>query len=344
MTNAEEVQEGGKPSVTEIGPFTYQEIREKTDIVESGEEITYNSLVHYHYREELSCATCKEDTAVTVPNAALLGAVGLLQSFDWLNVSLPWQGGVINPLDTIMSIIDEGINTQEWADSLFNTVTVRSLLFDGYEPGVLRWILFLYNMAGSVLGPLLPPLPDSLAGGTFGFWVGRNNTKVGQYYTINKGSSYPEKYGSVTKFNNEASLPESWWDPMGPTPSAHKAGIKGICTEIHGTDGQQFHPFIETGEELWLFTPDLGRSIPITYFKDVLINGIETKHYEADETVFSMSNENNFCYCPKVLILNIDKNSKKNLFRLPNVLNPWIMRTNGICQAVLCARMECSVL
>merc|ERR1712179_175884 len=61
----------------------------------------------------------------------------------------------------------------------------------------------------------------------------------------------------------------------------------------------QFHPFIENGEDLWLFTPDLGRSIPITYFNNVIINGIETKHYEADETVFSMSNENNFCYCPK---------------------------------------------
>ena len=28
------------------------------------------------------------------------------------------------------------------------------------------------------------------------------------------------------------SLPESWWDPMGPTPSAHKAGVSGICTDV----------------------------------------------------------------------------------------------------------------
>ena len=28
------------------------------------------------------------------------------------------------------------------------------------------------------------------------------------------------------------SLPKSWWDPMGPTPSAHKAGVTGICTDV----------------------------------------------------------------------------------------------------------------
>ena len=33
---------------------------------------------------------------------------------------------------------------------------------------------------------------------------------------------------------------------------------------FRGTDGQQFHPMIKAGEELWLFEPDLCRSIPVT--------------------------------------------------------------------------------
>ena len=136
----------------------------------------------------------------------------------------------------------------------------------------------------------------------------------------------------------KSSLPEGWWDPMGPTPSAHKEGVAGICADVRwskpikiskrritkslktvahnsppiltavipapyktqlpqkhifkstchiyvwtyyvgswstlildkhvrGTDGQQFHPMVQPGEELWLFEPDLCRSIPVTQVK-----------------------------------------------------------------------------
>jgi len=86
---------------------------------------------------------------------------------------------------------------------------------------------------------------------------------------------------------------------MGPTPSAHRAGVKGECKYIRGTDGQQFHPMLESGETLWLFEPDLCRSVPVTQVREVDIGGIPTHHYEAGREVFSMRNPNNYCYCPK---------------------------------------------
>ena len=81
-----------------------------------------------------------------------------------------------------------------------------------------------------------------------------------QYYTINTGDRVRERYSQVTRFNGESQLPESWWSPMGPTPSLHRAGYGGMCRGIHGTDGQQFHPMVKHGEDMWLFTPDLCRS------------------------------------------------------------------------------------
>ena len=36
---------------------------------------------------------------------------------------------------------------------------------------------------------------------------------------------------------------------------------------------------------------------------EVDIGGIPTYHYEADSSVFSMSNPDNFCYCPKAILL-----------------------------------------
>ena len=80
-----------------------------------------------------------------------------------------------------------------------------------------------------------------------------------QYYTINTGDQVEEKYCQVTQFNGQERLPANWWSPMGPTPSLHRAGYEGMCRGIHGTDGQQFHPMLSEGEELWLFSPDLCR-------------------------------------------------------------------------------------
>ena len=110
------------------------------------------------------------------------------------------------------------------------------------------------------LESLLPPLPEILADGKFGLWSGRNNTVAHQYYTINTGDRQRERYSQVSRFNGETKLPDNWWSAMGPTPSLQRAGYGGMCLEIRGTDGQQFHPMVSPGEDMWLFTPDLCRS------------------------------------------------------------------------------------
>lgn len=160
-----------------------------------------------------------------------------------------------------------------------------------------------------------------IEGGTFALWSGRNNTMAHQYYTINNGDLVREKYCQVSSYNGQQRLPATWWSPMGPTPSLHRAGYEGMCRGIHGTDGQQFHPGLSEGEELWLFTPDLCRysvqfslsivnsslippflfrSFLLKYFHDVTVNGIRTYHYEVPESVFTLTNSNNLCYCHNV--------------------------------------------
>ena len=202
-------------------------------------------------------------------------------------------------------------------DTLFNQLTVKELLvifggifclvelcfqFDGYTPGVLKLFLDLYDsilelLKGLNLDSLLPPLPEILADGKFGLWYGRNNTMAHQYYTINTGDRQRERYSQVSRFNGETKLPANWWTAMGPTPSLHRAGYGGMCLEIEGTDGQQFHPMVSHGEDMWLFTPDLCRSFRLEYMKDVIVNGITTNHYEVPQSGFSMDNPENLCYC-----------------------------------------------
>ena len=52
-------------------------------------------------------------------------------------------------------------------DSLFTTLTVRDLLFDGFTPGVLKLFLDIYDFILQLLTELnldflLPPLPEIL--------------------------------------------------------------------------------------------------------------------------------------------------------------------------------------
>jgi len=290
VLNPDDVENGETPQVEELGPFTYNEYREKQDVKEIQGMLTYSNKITYEFNEKLSCSNCRESTEVTVPNAALLGAVGLIQSLE-----LPdFLENLV--LELINWGIDEG---KEYKDTLFHKKNVSSILFEGYTPPVLTWLLqVVATLENLGLGGVIK-LPESLSEGTFGLWLGRNGTKKDLVYTIDTGEIVRERYASVQLFNQKRSLPEGWWDPMGPTPSAHKAGLGGICSDIRGTDGQQFHPMIEPGEELWLFEPDLCRSIPVTQMGEVDIGGITTYHYEADSTVFSISNPHNFCYCPK---------------------------------------------
>jgi len=300
VVNPEEVGNGAIPQVEELGPFTYNEYREKQDVKEIQGLLTYSNKITYEFNEELSCQDCRESTEVTIPNAALLGAVGLIQTLE-LPESLR---------NLVLELINWGIaDGREYKDTLFHKKNVTSILFDGYTPPVLTWLLQVVATLESIgLGGVIK-LPDSLSEGTFGLWLGKNGTKKELVYSIDTGEMVPERYASVQLFNQKRSLPKSWWDPMGPTPSAHKAGVTGICTDVRGTDGQQFHPMIKAGEELWLFEPDLCRSIPVTQMGEVDIGGISTYHYEADSSVFSISNPHNFCYCPKAAKCAIENRS-----------------------------------
>jgi len=72
VENPDQVRDGYKPYVTEIGPFSYMEIREKKNPVTIYEEISYGSYIAYKYDPETSCADCDKSNNVTVINPVMV--------------------------------------------------------------------------------------------------------------------------------------------------------------------------------------------------------------------------------------------------------------------------------
>ena len=61
-----------KPRVTELGPFSYREVREKQNIVQVQETISYGSYIAYEFDREASCEECEFNTNVTVINPVIV--------------------------------------------------------------------------------------------------------------------------------------------------------------------------------------------------------------------------------------------------------------------------------
>jgi len=57
---------------------------------------------------------------------------------------------------------------------------------------------------------------------------------------------------------------------------------------------------INKEDPIWLFNPQLSRSIWLDFIQEADVDGITTYQYSPSPEVFAMTNPDNFCYCPEV--------------------------------------------
>ena len=83
VSNPEEVKNGGKPDLKEVGPYAYLEVRRKENIFEiDTDKIQFGQYYEYHFNQtetDKECDGCSADDEITVLNGALMAVVGLLQ-------------------------------------------------------------------------------------------------------------------------------------------------------------------------------------------------------------------------------------------------------------------------
>ena len=232
-------------------------------------------------------------------------------------------------LDTFWTIFNRAVSgndpncpAEDCQDSLILEVKMIDFMFDTYVSKSLVALNYTLDKMGLIgmheLGVKdfkLPTFPLHSAGRKkpkaddddsllepispyVGIFTGANGTISGNNFVINNGRYLKHRMMMIEKWNGVEELDDSWWLDVARTPSATKAGVKGICPEIHGSDGTGFPAFPDAELPVWIFISDLCRSLWLDFTGVVYIQGIKAYEYRPGPAVFDMTNPDNYCYCP----------------------------------------------
>ncbi|CAH0717471.1 unnamed protein product, partial [Brenthis ino] len=273
VTNTDEVNEGGKPIVKEVGPYVYKEYRVKK-ILEYGpnDTIKYMLKKTFYFDQEES-GSLKQDDHITVINYSYLAAILSVQDM------MPSATPLINKaLVKFFSNLTDP----------FLRVKAKDLFFDG---------IFL-NCSGDDAGlklvcgkikmdktPAMRPAEDG-SGFYFSMFSHLNTTETGPY-DVNMGVQDINKLGNIVAYKGERIM-KQWGDDY--------------CGQINGTDGSIFPPFEgNPPKRLYTFEPETCRSVFATLKEKREIYNMSTYYYEIDNMLFSSksANPDNKCFCKK---------------------------------------------
>lgn len=152
---------------------------------------------------------------------------------------------------------------------LFTTRTVDELLW-GYEDPVLA------RLASTT------PEVDKI----FGLMVKKNGTNTGEFVYLTGEQNYLD-YGQVVTWKGQSQL--TFW-------------TSNQSNSINGSDGA-FHPLLDKNERIYVFTPDLCRSIYMEFERDVEVKGIPAYRFTPPRSVLASKEENpaneGFCVSPE---------------------------------------------
>uniref|UniRef100_A0A8C7Q570 Uncharacterized protein n=1 Tax=Oncorhynchus mykiss TaxID=8022 RepID=A0A8C7Q570_ONCMY len=161
-----------------------------------------------------------------------------------------------------------------WMNSLhvgmFMTRSVNELLWGFKDPLLSR------------IHPMNPEIDEY-----FGLMYKKNGSNDGEF-VYHTGEEDFMNYGRVATFKGESKL--SLW-------TSEQSNM------INGTDGSAFHPLLSKTERLYIFSPDLCRSIFMEFEKDVKVKGLPAYRFTPPRDVLASKEENpaneGFCVSPK---------------------------------------------
>lgn len=179
VTNAEEVKNGAKPILKEIGPYVFHEFHHKKVLAwnDANNTVTYKQIRTYKFLPNMTNGSLNDKiTTLNVP-AVTAGAMAMAQG--------KFVRGLINL--ALMAINEK----------LFVTKTVDELLFKGYKDPILT---DTQNLPPSIVpqkmdrfGYFYPRNGSDWFDGVWNMFTGKNDlSKLGQIYSWNYSTSHTE--------------------------------------------------------------------------------------------------------------------------------------------------------
>ncbi|KAK3592837.1 hypothetical protein CHS0354_028913 [Potamilus streckersoni] len=178
LENPQQFMNGGKPKVTQKGPYTYREHRKKGKIdYHVNDTVSYNEVRRFEFDRAMSVGS--DDDNMTTINIPLVAIADIVRK----------EYPLIQELVELLL---------DWAnESLVMDVTVNGILW-GYEEPMIRKIKDLAQKLGHPLN-----ISDR-----FGLFSGQNNTDDGRY-TIFTGVEDVSRFGVIDRWNGLRNL--SYW-------------------------------------------------------------------------------------------------------------------------------------
>lgn len=224
-----------RPYVDELGPFVYQEYKNKIDLHWSEDEstVTYNKNTTYVFRGNMSCGDPKK-LKITTVNLPLLGLVIKLSSIP--NISEAFKEDIGKIEEALYEHFKE-------KDPMFiSNRTIDELLW-GYNDTLLDYLMTL-------------PLVKSIL--KTSFFSLQNRSSISYNNTVKTGKHNESEVAQYVRWNNVTEI--GGWG----TPTARM---------INGTEGILFHPGVKK-DKVMVFIDEIYRSGYLTYNGTASIQGI----------------------------------------------------------------------
>lgn len=112
----------------------------------------------------------------------------------------------------------------------------------------------------------------------------QKNASTSGVYVVDSGHDDADLIGNIKSWNGQNRVPDAWW-------SNYEA------TEIHGTDGTLFNPFLSKEQKITVFVKDLCRSIDLYFKEEIDYKGITAYRYVIPQKELDTTRPENKGYC-----------------------------------------------
>lgn len=277
VTNVDEIQRGGQPRVEEIGPYVYSQYRRKYNIRFSrdNERVSYYQHMNFVFNAEKSYPLTEDDKLV-VMNMHMNSIIQTIEQDTPYILAL-----ISGELQNIFG---------SQATSMFMNTTPRKFLFEGVEfcrdpVGIAQIVCMSIEERKS---PTIIKTPDGRAL-KFSMFNHKNSTHDG-LYEINTGIRRLENLMRIEKWNNMRTL-KVW--------KTDKFGAPSVCQFINGTDGSAVAPFRQEGDNFYIYSSDICRSVQMFYEGKTNYKGIPGYRYQTRDNFLNQigTSYGNDCFC-----------------------------------------------